>query len=149
MSDMDTKEFYDRWSQWCLSIKPDLDFMTEILAQSLPDDPEQLIISLESAEAWNGRAGFILAEANTWLDKAKWLYLPSREDHTELSRKSKQGYLVANFMNVRDKAEALLQAIKQRLILGESILAYSRQFKDPVIKHDERKLSDVLKESRP
>jgi hypothetical protein len=117
---------------WEAYIREEVDHIKSILAQRLSDEPEALIKDLEDVEAWNARAGFLLAEASSYLDKARPFYLPERNGNTEADRKAIADMEMADIRKFRDYVEVLTDSIKQRLILGSSILAYYRQFRDPV-----------------
>ncbi len=125
--------FNEGFTEWLQRINPDMEEIGTILTEKLSDQPEILIKSMELIEAWNGRAGFMFAEASSWVDKAKYVFLPERDGRREMDRKAELDHRISDFRAVRDKMEYLMGAIKQRLILGESVLAYQRQFRDPTV----------------
>lgn len=134
---MTIEEFNIKFTNWILSITKD--FKTSFLEASrpLPSNPEELISVLTTVEAWNARIGEILAEANSYLDLASKLYMPSKSNGmTEFERKSNLDSEVALIREWRNKAENLTNAIKQKLILGESILRYYSIFKDHMYKSE-------------
>lgn len=112
---------------WVTTVQMDVDHIKGILSQSLSDEPEVLIKDLEDAEVWNARAGFILAEANSWLDKARKYYQPGKEGKTEADRKALLDAAVTDIAKFRDFMEVITDAIKSRLMLGMSVLGYLKQ----------------------
>jgi len=116
---------------WHDSIKTQIGKVTSLTIKPLSDEPELMIKQLEEVEAWNTRVGFLLAEANGWLDKASMeLRPPKSEEASEADRRASLECSVSPVRVVRDKLESLAGCIKQRLILGESLLAYHRQFSE-------------------
>lgn len=105
-----------------------------LLQEPLPDEPEALILALESIECWNSRMQFLLAEANSVLSQELMVKLP--QEGTELERKTAQKALTSKIQEQRDKLDSLCDAIKTRITLGQSILKYyssiqNIQYKDP------------------
>jgi hypothetical protein len=113
---------------WEEGIKPEITHISGILAKRLSDEPEELIADLEDAEVWNSRAQNLLAQANSWVDRATWELMPAKEGRMESDRKAQLESDVAPIRLIRDTLEGFVDAIKQRLILGAGILAYMRQF---------------------
>lgn len=121
--------FEDDFTSWLNYIQPDLKSIFAVLRKQLHREPEELIADLVEAEAHNARCCYILAQANSFLDKASLFYLPSRDEaDRELDRKTLLESRVAHIREMRDKIEGMCNAIKQRLILGESVLGYQRSF---------------------
>ena len=111
------------------NIKEELDHVMGFMGEPMNDDPQTLMKNLFDCEAWYARMGSLLAEANSYLDRASLYYLPQREDgKTELDRTTRLEADVANVRQVRDVLESLCEAIKQRISLGQSVLSYARQF---------------------
>lgn len=108
-------------------ITPEVVMIKQLLDKRLTDEPSQLINDLENIEAWNGRAGYLLAQANSWLDQMKAEHIPSKEGRTEFDRKIILDAKIAPVRLVRDKLDSLCNAIKTRITLGQSLLAYMRQ----------------------
>lgn len=127
--------FEDEFQEWLVKIKPQLNKVFEILKTRLKDEPEELIQDLLDAESWNNRTNYLLAEANSFLDKAALYYLPGKDETIrELERKTMLDSSLAHIRKLRDQVEGMADALKQRLILGESILSYKKNFIDPTIK---------------
>lgn len=99
-----------------------------LLCKKLDREPEGLINDMMVIETWNGRMGELLAEANGFLEKARAELILSKEFGTELSRKIALDADVSVVKVVRDKLEGICEAIKQRLIMAESILSFHKQF---------------------
>lgn len=116
--------------EWVSKIDEEVNYVQNLLTEKLSDEPEKLVKDLEAVEVWNARMGSLLADANSYLDKSKFHMLPGKEGRTEFERKTELDYLIESERNVRDRIESICGAIKQRLILGESILSYYKQFKD-------------------
>ena len=110
-----------------------METMALLLRQPLSDQPAQLIQEMEEVEAWNARAEFLLAEANSWLDKLAPCYRPKRDEGTDFDRRIILDSHMAEAREIRDKINGLVSSIKQRLILGESILRHMAQFVTPGI----------------
>lgn len=107
--------------------------VSKLMSTPLHDEPELLIRQAEEIEAHYARIGFLLADANGWLDRAKDFNKVPRDWGTEADRKSCLDAIVSPVRVVRDKLESLLDAIKQRVILSESLLRYQTQFRERVI----------------
>lgn len=116
-------EFLD----WSEKVKPEIAHVSGILANRLSDEPEALISDLQEIEAWNGRVGALLAQADSWLDRYTLTSLPSRDGRTEADRKAVVESETSPIRLMRDTLEHFCDCIKQRLILGESILSYHKQ----------------------
>lgn len=97
-------------------------YVSDMLKESLPDEPEALIRSLENIEVWNARMQFLLAEKNSILAHQSLVNLPT--EGTETTKKIALKALTAEEEEDRAKIEALVDAIKTRITLGQSILKY-------------------------
>lgn len=127
--------FIEDYESWLKSIKSDLDHVYSLLQLKLSDEPEKLVFDLESVEIWYSRMGYLLAEANDYLDRASNEFLPERttslgDTIPAFDRKIQLDGKIAIIRKYRDQIENLSDSIKQRLILGMSILSYQRQFKE-------------------
>lgn len=121
---MNIQEEYEQYRE---KVGRELAHVKNLLSEELPDEPEALIKSLSKVEAWNARVLYYLAEANTLLDRAEFILKPSKEEGTAYDRGIELASTVSPFRGFRDKIEGLVEAIKQRLILGESQLSYMKQ----------------------
>lgn len=113
---------------WHTEIKDEVGDVMSLLCKKLDREPEGLINDMMVIETWNGRMGELLAEANGFLEKARAELILSKEFGTELSRKIALDADVSVVKVVRDKLEGICEAIKQRLIMAESILSFHKQF---------------------
>lgn len=104
------------------------------MLENISSEPEKLIQDLCDIEGWNARIGELLSEANSWLDRAKMELRPDKDFGSEMDRRTELDGRTASIRVVRDKLESLASCIKQRLILGESLLAYARQFQEHKLK---------------
>ena len=111
-------------------IKPEIDKVLGLLNQRVSDAPEELIQDLIEIEAHNALILTYLAESNAFLDRATFVLRPAKGEGSETDREVTTDAATAPLRSLRDKLEALGNAIKQRLIMGESILSYQKQFKD-------------------
>lgn len=118
----------EEFVEWNTGIMPDFKHLGRILQQRLSDDPEQLMGDLQDTEAWNSRCQALLAQANSWLDRATHHLMPEKGSRTDFERKAELESKVAPIRLVRDVLEGFCDSLKQRLILGSSLLAYHRQF---------------------
>lgn len=127
----------EQFIQWHTKIAPEIRDVLSLLSVKLDKEPEGLINDLMVIETWNGRLQELLAESNGYLDRARGELIQSREAGTELSRKIALDSDTSAIRVVRDTLEGLCDAIKQRIILGESVLSFSKQF-------PERKAAEIL-----
>lgn len=136
---MNLNSFETEFNAWKERVHPDILNALNTLSESLSDEPEELIRDLVKSEAWNGRLQSLLSEANTFLDKGAIFYMPEKgSGFTQLQMKIVLDKELALIRGMRNKIEGICDAIKQRLILGESILRYFSMTKDFSIKQFER-----------
>lgn len=133
-------EPFKQFQEWSVKIRPEIEEVGNLLNQKLSDEPEELISDLEEIEVWNSRIGALLAQANSWLDAYKLVANPSREGRTEADRKIVLDSEVSPIRLIRDTLEHLCDSIRQRLILGESILSY---YKSVFVEHKKRDLEKI------
>lgn len=116
----------DHFTQWVLANQKDIEHVGLLLSTQLSGEPAQLIEDLTTIEAWNGRINDLLATANAFLDRGRLFYLPNAEGMRESERKATVDDNVADISKIRDILESYSDCIKQRLILGESILRWEK-----------------------
>lgn len=121
-------DLIDKFVEWHQSISEEVSHVYDLLSKELSDEPSELVRQLSEVEAWNSRTGYWLAEANSFLDRFNFAYLPEKGERSEKERLVKLECDVADYRKVRDRFEVLQNSIKQKLILGESLLNYHRQF---------------------
>lgn len=118
----------DQFIEWHQSAKGDLENVANSLAEPLPSNAHELLEVLAQTEAYYARIGYLLNQANSFLEKFQYCYLTSKEGSTETERKVKLGFDTADYRLVRNNIEVLLDSLKQRIILGESIIRFESQF---------------------
>lgn len=124
----------ENFLKWHETKKEEVKIVYSLMKKPLSDEPAELIKDLGEIETWNARVGFLLADANGFLDQQSNEARPPKEWGSEADRKALLNASVSPIRVVRDKLEILSSCIKQRLILGESLLAYHRQFLNREIK---------------
>ena len=118
------QEFID----WNKTIEPDIVYVHNLISRKLDDQPMGLINDLQEVECWNSRIGALLAQADSWLDRYSLVAMPPKNpDRSEADRKAILDSETSPIRLVRDTCENLLDAIRQRLILGESCLSFFRE----------------------
>ena len=121
--------------KWESGIRSEVDSVELLLATTLSSEPSELISDLQAIEAWNGRINAALAQSDSFLDRYKLIAMPKKQDNwSETDRKLQMESDVAPIRLVRDTLEHLCDCIKIRITLGQSILAFHRQFIETDIK---------------
>lgn len=113
-----------KFSEWVESKSAEINHVSELLRDPLPDDPEELIHSLTAVESWNGRMQFLLADANTWLSTLSFEFMPEKRNKIEFERKLELNAAIAIVKQRKDKMESICDAIKTRITLGQSLIRY-------------------------
>jgi len=117
---------------WEAENEATITLVQDLLSEALSGEPERLIKDLTIIESWGSRIGELLAEANSYLDRSKMTLKPSRSDeNTELDRKCLLDGIVAPVRLVRDRLEIVHDAIKTRITLGQSLLKFHTQMREP------------------
>ena len=132
----------DQFSAWVESKSEEINHVSELLRDPLPDDPEELIASLTAIESWNGRMQFLLADANTWFSTLSFEFMPEKRNKIEFERKLELNAAVALVKQRKDKMEAICDAIKTRITLGQSLLRYFVATQQPIIKQTQKSYSE-------
>jgi len=115
--------------------------MRETLAEELSDEPETLMSQARKVEALYGRSLFLLSKANGLLDLAEWERLPRPSKlMTVLDRQSSIKSSCAPEKEFRDIIEGIVNAIKQRVMLSQSLLNFHRDLylSQPHLKEERR-----------
>ncbi|HNQ35563.1 MAG TPA: hypothetical protein PKN80_05810 [bacterium] len=107
-------------------VKPEITLVEGLLRQPLSEEPEGLIADLLKIEVWYARIQTILAFAEGYLDLAEREKLPTKETRTELDREKELASRVAAERLLRDRASGLVEALKTRIMLGQTLLNYYR-----------------------
>ncbi len=114
------KDFKD----WLIEDVGQLSTVKAFLRTPLSDNPTALQKQLASIEAWYGRATTLLADANSYLDNAIAIELLKikQDDYVSLERKAITDKAVSGERRIRDIVQGYVEAIKQRISLGQSLL---------------------------
>jgi len=101
-----------------------------LLDISLPDDPEALWQAVRDIEAHYGRLQYLVAIADKFLDEAECQALETlQRQHEKLAAYEKEKMVNAAVSEVRafrDLIQGLIEAVKQRVMLAQSRMAYMR-----------------------
>jgi hypothetical protein len=119
--------FFEEFEKFKKKIGPYLSETEKILGTALSDEPEELISDMKTIEAKNSYIGRLLAQAESYLDKATVVYMPDKEGLTEMERKAVLNADVSDYRKWRDRIESILKSIDTRLSVGQSILRYISQ----------------------
>ncbi|SRR5258708_39223143 len=107
---------------WLEDIRDEIEIITQILSEKMSDNPVELYQQLVKAEVWNARISSLLAEANSFLDRAESTALKEvTGTGTDLDRRVNMRARVANERRVRDILLGLGESIRNRTILGMSL----------------------------
>ncbi len=107
-------------------VDPELTFVEKLLRRPLSEEPQGLVTDLRRAEAWYSRMQTIAAFAEGYLDVAEDEKMPDKENLTELERMKRLGHLVSAERLLRDRTEGLVEALRTRVSLGQTLLNYYR-----------------------
>lgn len=134
----------EQFATWLEGKQGEIEHVSSLLATQLNPEPAGLIEDLTAVEAWNSRVGELLANATAYLDMAKKVYMPDRNEGTVDDRKILMEAKVADIQRVCSILESLGDSIKQRLILGESILRFEKPTHTPEYKEQPQSLRKIL-----
>lgn len=118
--------------------------VSKMMEESLSDEPQLLIGQLADIEAWNSRMQFLLAESKSLISQESFINLP--ESGTEFERKTVLKAKLSEKQEETDKIEALCEAIKTRITLGQSILKYYSSTQNIQYKDNTKSLKQILGE---
>jgi len=107
-------------------VKPEIDSVETMFRRQLSEEPEGLVGDLRKAETWYARLQTIMALSETYLDLAENARMPSKEKLTEMEREKLLTSRVASERFLRDRVAGLLEALKTRILLGQTLLNYYR-----------------------
>ena len=101
-----------------------------LLDISLPDDPEALWQAVRDIEAYYGRLQYLVSIADKYLDEAECQALEVlQRQYEKLAAYEKEKMVNAAVSEVRafrDLIQGLIEAVKQRVMLAQSRMAYMR-----------------------
>jgi hypothetical protein len=107
-------------------VEPEVATVEKIMHRALAEEPEGLAADLRRAEVWYARLQTILAYAESYLDLAEQENLPGKEKMTELERQKLLASRVARERLLRDRVSGLMDALRTRVSLGQTLLNYYR-----------------------
>lgn len=106
---------------WEGSIRREIEHVASLLGEELSDEPARLIVQVNSVEDKLSRLGYLLCEANAYLEKASFLFLPDKE-LKELDRKTELNSQLSSIKKMRDYIKILMDGIETRISWSQSIL---------------------------
>ena len=118
----------EQFLTWEIKVNPEIAHIGSILGEKISDDPAALINDLQNIECWNSRCGYLLSEADSFLDRFSLTAMPPKEGRTEKDREVQLESDCAPIRLVRDILERYCEAIKTRISLGQTILSFQKQF---------------------
>lgn len=102
-------------------------FITDLLEMTrivLSNDPNLLWKQVSQIDSWYGYSCLLTAEADAWLDEETWQTLKSIRDPlvktSAYEKESEVNKIVKDCREIRDKIKGLSEAIKQKVMLGQS-----------------------------
>lgn len=116
----------DNFEAFRKKVEPEISFVEKLLRRPLSEEPESLAADLRRAEVWYARLQTILAYAEAFLDRAEQERLPDKEKKTELERQKLLASLVTRERLLRDRASGLMDSLRTRVSLGQTLLNYYR-----------------------
>lgn len=125
---------YEQYLDWVRSASPDIDHVQKLMQERLSDEVGELLLQVTEAESWFSRVVYLLADATSLMERARGEYLPRLEGGTELHRKTALDNATAEFRRQRNVLDGLLEALKQRVNLGQSILKFQRELNGPGVR---------------
>lgn len=124
----------EEFSDWLTTRQKEIEHVSALLSTELSNEPADLIEDLTVIEAWGSRVGELLATTEAYLSRAKLFFLPEGGEMRETERKAIVDDKVSDIRKTRDILESMRDCIKNRLILGESILRWEKPTHSPEIK---------------
>lgn len=113
----------ETFADWLDRVMPEISAAQVLMSKTLSDNPPVLTRQLMDAEAYYARTANILAEANGWLDTVEYIALMGIDQELKvMEREIRLKATVAQERMLRDKTQGLLDAIKNRTILGMAIM---------------------------
>jgi hypothetical protein len=118
----------DGWETWRDANGAYLLKVFKLLQEQLPDEETALIDHLRQVEAHHARVGFILAEAESWLDRAiaRFYETPAHVELKVNEKKAACDAAVVQERERRNKIQTLSDSIELRINLGQSLLRQQR-----------------------
>jgi len=128
MKSVETRTKQSAFEVWLEIAQEQIGSIQDLMDDPLADNAPMIIPQLTAIEAWNARANTLLAEANSYLDIAEYEGIMTiSRDLVVMEREATLAAKVANERKLRDILQGLVDSIKNRLILGESIIKSARE----------------------
>lgn len=111
-------------------------YLAQILAlanKPLSDEPEAMWSQMKEIEAKVGYLHFILAEANSYLDRAESQAIhdmnnaDGKKGNTDTEKKIKVAAIVCEQREFRDKVSGLIEAVQGKVMAGQTRMRYLRE----------------------
>jgi len=99
----------------------------------LSDEPENMWAQMREIEAKVGYLHFILAEANSFLDRAESQAVhdlnnaDGKKGNTDTEKKIKIAAIVCEHREFRDKVAGLIEAVQGKVMAGQTRMRYLRE----------------------
>lgn len=116
----------DKFLAWEENATPEIINIAFLLGEAMSDEPQLLISQATEAESLYSRLGFLLAEAQSYLEECALFFLPD-PDRKELDRKTELQAKLAPIRKVRDKLKAMMDQVEFRITLAQSLLRHQSQ----------------------
>lgn len=117
----------ERFDVWQEAHQAELAEIRALLDEKLPDEAEPLWTSLQEIEAQYGRLQYLVSVADGFLDLAEAEHLPKTKTMTALEKEVEMKAACVPERQFRDLVQGLLEAVKVRIMLGQSRMAYMRE----------------------
>ena len=124
------KEVDKGFEDYCYKAYPELSKAYGLVIQKVEDIPGQIEQQLEELSVHLPRVKDILSWTEMFLDIAIYKKMPDKGDMTELKRKAKADYLVAEERAIRNKVKGLVDSIETRIMVLQSKLKSARREQD-------------------
>lgn len=111
-------------------------YLAQILTlanKPLSDEPEEMWRQMKEIEAKVGYLHFILAEVNSYLDRAESQAIhdmnnaDGKKGNTDTEKKIKVSAVVCEQREIRDKVSGLIEAVQGKVMAGQTRMRYLRE----------------------
>ncbi len=117
---------------WRVEKEPWISDTLTLCSKPLSDEPEEMFRQLRDIDARLGYCFYILSQADSWLDREESQTLKHINDadgkrgNSDTEKKIMVKAMVSEVREFRDTCEGLTKAIQNKVMLGESRLAFLR-----------------------
>lgn len=120
----------EKFNEWKERHEEEITHIRALLDIPLSDEPEVLWQNVRDIEAHYGRLQYLVSIADKFLDEAECQALETlQRQYEKLAAYEKEKMVnaaVSEIRAYRDLLAGLIEAVKQRIILGQSRMAYLR-----------------------